>query len=518
MSSRELSFDELQEGLAEWSTTSATADQVGGTILAIPSLSLPYFGSSSEQLLHYEERIFYLSHFLKNPLNRLIVVTSTPIAETLVSYLLHLLPGVPHSHARRRIQFFHVQDHSAKPLTQKILERPALMHRLRTLLHGQPRATISCYTVTELEQRLAEKLQVPVYGPRAEHLQWATKSGARAIFRSLRMNVAQGAENLNSLEGVAKEMVRLVQDLPDLTRVVLKHNYSLSGFGNAIVDLEPLKRALSNAAEVTGSFLEEVAGELPRWARLAHLESDWARYWERFQSDGGVIEAFVEGDPCSVQVRIAGPHSVDVIATHDEITGGEDGQAYVGCRFPAHSRVAGPLAQAGLKVGKRLAGLGVVGRFDVDFLAAPAGTDRAETLYALDVNLRKGNTTFPIRTLQLLSGGSYDAEEGLFRGDPSRVARGDVGRPLYYLSSDHFGGGMLKGMLPRDLLEIITSSELHYSTACQTGALFHMLGGLSRLGKVGITCIARSHTEAEEMSRAVFRELLSQREGHSWIV
>lgn len=518
MSLRRLSFDELQEGLAEWSASSATAVQAGGTILAIPSLSLPYFGSSSEELLHYEERIFYLSHFLKNPRNRLIVVTSTPIAETLVSYLLHLLPGVPNSHARRRLQFLHVQDHSSKPLTQKILDRPAFMHRLRMLLQGQPRATISCYTVTELEQRLAEELQVPVYGPRAEHLQLATKSGARAMFRSLQMTVAEGAENLNSLTGVAKELVRLVQENPDLNRAVLKHNYSLSGFGNATVDLEPLRRALSNTTEVTDSFLDEVAGELPRWARLAHLESDWAQYWERFQSGGGVVEEFVDGDPCSVQVRVAGDHSVDVIATHDEITGGEDGQTYVGCRFPAQPRVVRPLAEAGLKVGKRLAGLGVVGRFDVDFLAAPAGQGRLEKLYALDVNLRKGNTTLPIRTLQLLSGGTYDAEEGLFRGDPSRIARGDVGRPLYYLSSDHFGGGMLQGMLPRDLLEIITSSELHYSTAYQTGSLFHMLGGLSRRGKVGITCIARSHSEASEMSRAVFKELLRQREGHSWIV
>ena len=502
------SFQELQAGLARWSS-SPSANEAGGTIVAVPSLSLPYFGTPvGPDLVHYEERIFYLVHFLQNPRNRLVIVTSKAVAESLVSYLLHLLPGVPHSHARRRLTLFCVQDHSAKPLTQKILERPQLLARLRALVAGEPRATLSCYTVTELEERLAEELQIPVYGPSAEHLKLATKSVARNIFRDLGIAVANGSEHLSSRDDVAEALVTLVKENPHLEKAVLKQNYSLAGLGNAVVDLSPLRQRMTG--ELPENFLEQVAGELPRWIGLGS-DRDWNSYWQRFGEGGGVLEEFVDGDACSAQVRIGGDGAVDVIATHDEVSGGADGHTYVGARMPAHPRVAGPLAVAGKKVGARLAELGVVGRFDVDFLACPLGSARLDRLVALDINLRKGHTTLPIRTLQLLSQGTYDAEAGIFRSGVRK------GQQMCYLSSDHFGAGQLAGMLPRDLLEIISSAGLHYSSATQTGALFHMLGALSESGRTGITSIAHSHDEADAVYRTVAEVLQKERDGYQWI-
>ena len=502
------SFEQLQEGLAQWSSSPSTSE-AGGTIVAVPSLSLPYFGTPAGQdLVHYEERIFYLVHFLQNPRNKLIIITSKAVAETLVSYLLHLLPGVPHSHARRRLTLFSVQDHSDKPLTQKILDRPHLMARIRSLIAGEPRTTLSCYTVTELEQKLAEQLQIPVYGPRPEHLKLATKSVARNIFSDLGLTVADGAEHLSSMSDIAEALVELAESKPGLEKAVLKHDYSLAGLGNAVIDLEPLRQRLSG--ERPADFLDQVAGELPRWVAL-DPERDAASYWQRFGEGGGVLEEFVDGDTCSAQVRVGGDGSVEVIATHDEVTGGADGHTYSGSRMPAHPRVAGPLAEAGLKVGRRLAELGVVGRFDVDFLACPAGSARLDRLVALDINLRKGHTTLPIRTLQLLSQGQYDAQAGIFRSGVRQ------GQPMYYLSSDHFGAGKLVGLLPRDLLEIISSAGLHYSSATHTGALFHMLGSMSERGKVGVTSIAHSHEEADEVYQTVAKALQAQRDGYEWI-
>ena len=508
------SFNELQEGLAKWTSLPAAAD-LGGTIVAVPSLSLPYFGTPvGEGLVHYEERIFYLAHFLKNPRNKLIIITSTAVAETLVSYLLHLLPGVPHSHARRRLKLLSVQDHSAKPLTQKILDRPHLLNRLRHMVRDEPRATLSCYTVTDLEEQLAEELQIPVYGPRADHLKLATKSVARNIFRDLGMTLAEGAEHLSTYSEVATSLVALCRARPELERAVLKHNYSLAGLGNAIVDVKPLQKRLAQDVEVDDAFLEEVACELPRWVRLDDGERDFASYWQRFQDGGGALEEFVDGDPCSVQVRVIGGldgPKVDVIATHDELTGGEDGQTYMASRMPAHPRVARELAESGVLIGQRLAELGVVGRFDVDFLASPRGGDNLDRLYALDINLRKGHTTLPIRTLQLLSEGSYNAQEGVFRSGVGAK------KTLCYRSSDNFGAGQLYGMLPRDLLEIISSAGLHYSSATQTGALFHMLGAMSERGRTGITAIGHSHEQADEVFDTVLRRLVEDRDGYSWI-
>lgn len=503
--------DELQRQLFLWSQ----ADKESGrpaehTVLAVPSLSLPFFGVASiEQLLHYEERIFYLFHVLRNPLNRLVVVTSSPVTETLVSYLLHLIPGIPHSHARRRLELLHVQDSSPRPLTRKILERPALMKRLRQILGSSRRASISCYSVTPLEEELSVALQAPLHGPRAEHLRLTSNSGSRQLFQTLNLAHPQGADNLQYIGEVARELVQLALRRPDLTRAALKHNFSISGYGNAVIDLGPLQDRLKESPSLDNPFYRWVADSIPKWARLVHEKQTWASYLNRFETEGGVLEEFVEGEPCSVEVRIGLSGEVDVIGTHDELNGGENNQSYLGCRFPAAPQLAPRLAEKGRVLGLWMAQQGVVGRFTANFLAAPGEEGEMERLYAVDVHLRKGNTTLPLRTLQLLSGGTYHPEEGRFTDER--------GQELVYLSSDHFGAGAFRGMMPRDLLEILSYSAHHYSSATQTGAVFHMLNGISELGQTGITCIARDHESAQRLYRDVFETLQKERDGYQWM-
>jgi hypothetical protein len=66
------------------------------------------------------------------------------------------------------------------------------------------------------------------------------------------------------------------------------------------------------------------------------------------------------------------------------------------------------------KLGRRLATEGVFGRFAIDFVAVRDEGSDWQT-YAIELNLRKGGTTDPLLTLQFLTDGSYDAEDGLFR-------------------------------------------------------------------------------------------------------
>lgn len=506
----EKNLDELQMQLHQWNRTAKNGRRVGHTVLAVPSLSLPFFGiQSAEQLLNYEERIFYLFHILRNPLNRLIVVTSTPISETLVSYLLHLVPGIPHSHARRRLTLIQVQDGSPKPLIQKLLDRPALLYRLKRRLADSPRASISCYNVTHLEEELATRLQVPLHGPRAEHLRLTSNSGSRKLFETLGVTHPRGSGDLRYIGEVARELVKLAKSAPDIHKACLKHNFSISGFGNAVIDLQELQERLEESPEIDNPFYRWVSDRLPSWVNLVHEKQTWQSYMERLQLEGGVLEEFVEGDPCSVQVRIDLDGTVDVIGTHEELMGGENAQIYFGCRFPASSRLAIPLGEAGMKLGQWMSSEGVVGRFTANFLATPKGGQSLDGLYAVDVHLRKGNTTLPLRTLQLLSGGTYSKETGVFTDDR--------GQRLCYLSSDHFGAGQFKGMVPRDLLEIITCSDYHYSSATHTGAVFHMLNGISELGQTGITCIEREHEHAERLYYSVFQELELERGGFKWM-
>lgn len=498
--------------LYQWNRAAKMGGRVGHTVLAVPSLSLPFFGiQSGEQLLRYEERIFYLFHVLRNPLNRLVVVTSSPVTETLVSYLLHLIPGVPHSHARRRLYLLHVQDGSPKPLTQKILERPAVVARLRRFLAKSPRSSISCYNVTPLEEELALQLQAPLHGPRAEHLRLTSNTGSRQLFQTLNLPHPKGAGDLHYIGDVARQVVSLAQQNPGLQKAALKHNFSISGYGNAILDLRELQDRLAAKPEqeVDNPLYRWVSDSIPRWAKLVHKKQDWASYLERFQLEGGVLEEFVEGDACSVEVRIDLDGSVEVIGTHEELNEGEDAQSYLGCRFPAEPRLARTLGERGLSLGQFMAEQGVVGRFTANFLATPKEGTELEELYGVDVHLRKGNTTLPLRTLQLLSSGRYYAERGVFLDDR--------GQELCYLSSDHFGAGQFKGMMPRDLLEILACSNFHYSSATHTGAVFHMLNGISELGQTGITCIERKPELAERLYYSVFQELEMERGGHRWM-
>ena len=508
---RRLSFDELQNKLLVWRREDKEGHSVGQTVLAVPSLSLPFFGNTSpQQIQRYEERIFYLAHILRNPLNRLCIVTSSPVPETLVSYLLHLLPGIPNSHARRRLTFFHLHDASHRPLTEKILARPAFLTRLRKFLADSPRSSISCYTVTQLEEELAEKLQIPVHGPRPEHLRLTANSGSRSLFAGLGIHHPEGSSGLVYMGDVARALVKLARSRPMLPKAVLKHNFSISGLGNAMVDMSELQAKVANGEDTDEEELGRwVVDRIEGWTELVNDDDDWSGYWERFQAHGGALEECIEGTPCSVQVRIDLDGSVEVIGTHEELVGGQDHQRYIGCKFPARPFLASPMISAGQKLGEWMAQEGVVGRFSVDFLASPKSGETLESLVAVDLHLRKGNTTLPLRTLQLLSGGKYDATTGLFTDDR--------GRHLSYLSSDHFGGGQFKGMMARDLLEIVTSLGLHYSSARGTGAVFHMLSGLSELGQAGITCIERSPEEAERLYYRIHQALDECRGGYSWM-
>jgi hypothetical protein len=80
------------------------------------------------------------------------------------------------------------------------------------------------------------------------------------------------------------------------------------------------------------------------------------------------------------------------------------------------------------RVARRLADIGVIGRFAIDFVVAR--TDSARwTPFAVELNLRIGGTTHPYQTLAHLVGGHYDSESASF------ITAG--GRPRHYVATDY---------------------------------------------------------------------------------
>ena len=189
-----------------------------------------------------------------------------------------------------------------------------------------------------------------------------------------------------------------------------------------------------------------------------------------------------------------GPHGdVIPISTHDQILGGPSAQVFLGCTFPAHDDYRLRIQEAGMRIGQTLGRHEVVSRFAVDFLMYRDSSDEDWKMIALEINLRMGGTTHPFLALQFLTGGQLDKQTGLFLSTSGHVK--------YYRATDNLNSDAYRGLLPEDLIEILTINKLHYSHGTESGALFHLIGAVSEFGKLGVTAIANSREETDDIYR-----------------
>jgi hypothetical protein len=126
-----LSFRDLQRQLQPaWGQEHGTCG-LDVDLLMVPSLSVdPAELDLITGAVHYEERQLFSLIRLRDPGVRMVYVTSKLLPDLVVDAVLELLPGVPTAHARRRLQLFDTDDGSSRPLTAKLLERPALLTRI----------------------------------------------------------------------------------------------------------------------------------------------------------------------------------------------------------------------------------------------------------------------------------------------------------------------------------------------------------------------------------------------------
>jgi hypothetical protein len=475
-------FAALQERLAPQFQDVFPHREAPRTVVVVPSMTM-----DQDELLklegahHYEERMLFMLMLLRLPRTRLIFVTSQAINPLIVDYYLHLLPGVPGEHARRRLLLFACHDASPTSLTQKLLDRPRLLERIRAEIPDPATAHMTCFNATPLERTLALRLGIPLYGcdPALAHL--GTKSGSRSVFREAGVPMPPGHEDLRDLDDAADALAALARDHGPLRRAVVKLNDGFSGEGNALFDFE--------GAPSTG--LETwIRRELPHRLRFEAASETFEHYGEKYRQMGGVVEAFIEGavkrSP-SAQLRINPLGEIKIISTHDQVLGGPTGQIFLGCTFPAANPYRQSIQEAGLRVGEVLRQRGVLGRFGVDFVSvnAPQGWEH----HAIEINLRKGGTTHPYMMLEFLIAGAFDPETGLYR-TPS-------GQPRYYYASDNLKQEAYRGLMPHDLIDIAVYHDLHFDGAQQQGVVFHLLGALSQFGKLGVLCIGESRDTAQ---------------------
>ncbi|MBW4621780.1 MAG: carboxylate-amine ligase [Cyanosarcina radialis HA8281-LM2] len=497
-------FRTLQGQLRDRWYSMEMLEQSDVDLLVVPSLSVDQRELLKiEGFIHYEERLLFSLIRLWNPRTRLIYVTSQPLPPIIIDYYLQLLPGIPFSHARDRLLLFSTYDSSLKPLTQKILERPRLVERIKQALRSE-KAFAICFNSTPLERDLSLKLNIPLYALDPDLLYWGTKSGSRKIFAECGVPHPDGSYspiwNASDLAAAAAE---LWERQPTLQRLVVKLNEGFSGEGNAILDLKPIAEAISSTTSHEGR-VKAISDRFCNLQFQAATET-WENFSGRIGELGAVVEAFVEGEyklSPSVQGRITPDGEVEILSTHDQILGGPNNQIFLGCRFPADKSYRLRLQEMGLRIGRNLAAKGALERFGVDFIAVDrsnGGGDREWDMQAIEINLRKGGTTHPFMTLKFLTRGRYDLSTGLFYSQQ--------GRPKYYIATDNLQKERYRGLLCNDLMDIIASHRLHFDTGTETGTVFHLMGGLSEFGKLGLTSIGDSMQQAEQIYHKVVKVL-----------
>ena len=455
------------------------------TVVVVPSLSL-----DADELAkisgvnHYEERLLCMLMLLRLPRAHLIYLTSEPIAPAVIDYFLHLLPGIPAIHARKRLTLLSCFDARPAPLTEKILARPRLMQRVRRAVPDLDAGHITCFNSTPLERTLAVRLGMPLYAcdPALNYL--GGKSGCREVFKEAGINLAEGFENLRDEADIVEGLVTLKKRNPELRRAVIKLNEGFSGEGNAVFSYE--------GAPADAGLHAWVRHELPERIAFEAATESWGHFREKYAEMGGIVECFVEGEvkrSPSVQCRINPLGEVTVISTHDQVLGGPSGQVFLGCTFPADSEYRLTLQQQADKIARVLLEKGVLGRFGIDFISVKEEEGWAH--YAVEVNLRKGGTTHPFLMLQFLTDGTFDVETGLYRIP--------TGQPRYYYASDNLISPQSQGITPEDLVDISVEHGLHFHGTTQEGVVFHLIGALSEFGKIGVLCVGATRERAKSL-------------------
>jgi hypothetical protein len=471
----EQSFAELQAQFRSiWpNVTLRSIGDVERTIVVVHSISMDVPDQLIPVFPAYEERFLCLVlSLLRAPKSRVVYVTSNPIHPRVLDYYFSLVPELDTPEARSRFETVSLVDGRNEPLSRKLLARPGALERIRRLI-GEPEVgMIVPFSMSEDEVGIAEALQLPIYGCDPA-LGWlGSKTGSRRVFAEEDVRHPVGLDVRDSSD-LATALDELRARSPDATSAILKLDLGVSGLGNAIVDLAVASR------------------DLPAALTLEDDTIDLEYYLGMLDEQGGIVEERIAGEDFrspSVQLRMSPSGQVDIMSTHDQILGGANAQTYFGCHFPADPGYAPLIAAEGLKVGRRLAREGVIGRAAVDF--AIVRRDGAWHSYALEINLRSGGTTHTLFALTSLTDGVYDALAGEYR-----TPLGDL---KYYAATDHLDSPAYQSLTPDDLLDIVAQKGLGWDAEREVGVVLHMVSAIAVAGRIGLTAIGDTLDEARQ--------------------
>ena len=366
------------------------------------------------------------------------------------------------------------------------------MQRIRDGIDDPARAYLTVFNSTPLERKLAVLLGIPLNGvdPKLSHL--GTKSGSRKVFREAGVELPQGFEDLRTEHEVENALLEL------------RDSAARASGGRSS------SSTTASRARATPSCASRRASGGPTSARPCSevefsVPTETAPiYFDKFSRMGGVVEEFIEARREALALGAAAHQPAAarsiIISTHDQILGGPSGQVYIGCSFPADEAYRLLVQKTGVRVGEVLASHGVVSRFGVDFLVYREDERRGVEDHApWRSTCAWAAPPIPSWPCSSSPAASMDPATGLFHSP--------TGHAKYYRATDNLQSERYAGLLPEDLIEILTYNKLHYSHASESGVLFHLIGALSEFGKLGMTAIANSRQEVDDLYQRSLRVL-----------
>ncbi len=286
-----------------------------------------------------------------------------PVAPETIDYYLGLLPD-PGGARRAAVRLSPSTTGAPRPLAAKLLDRPDVIQRLREAIGDPHAAFIAPFNVGPPERDLALAARACRCTARTSaSTPTAPSPAAGELFAEEQVAHPAGAENIAGLDDLVAALIADARRQPcarlggrQARRQCLRHRQRRGRADRPARAGRPRARTPPSApCCTTTSTPTTCAGSRPI---------------------PGIVEEMVLGeevDSPSVQLRILAGGTDGLVCTHDQLLGGDNGQAFVGCRFPAGEEYAPLIVAEAEKVRLRLAAEGVVGRFGIDFVVARRG-------------------------------------------------------------------------------------------------------------------------------------------------
>jgi hypothetical protein len=461
------------------------AQTSGITIVVIPSVT-----TSDAELRrtpaaqNLEERLLFTVLLLRRPDVRIVYVTAVALDPQVIDYYL-TLAGADAS-ASDRLLLISLDTPGARALTYKLLANPEAVARIREVAGPADQAYLLCYKVTQAEHALSAALGLPLEGPASVHLALDSKTAARRLARRCGIPIPAGEEGLASVAEVEQSLTRLRANRIDATAAMIKLNNGFAGRGNAIIDLNQRLSPLAHSA-----------------VEFISVDETWESFAAKLSDCGAVVEEFIDRTPLvssCAQMRIAPTGAVHVVSIYDMLLAGKRRQIYSGCRYPAADIHREVIRLAALRIAERMSADGVFGWFGLDFLVDRSG--RRPSCLLNEVNLRMGGGTQPFWMALLASGASYDTQTGTIEVDGAQKA---------YVASDDVKSQYLVGRDPAHVIALVERRGLSFERVRGNGITLQFLGAVREHGMVGVTCIADTLPEADELYREVTQAVQDRR-------